>query len=38
MALRNKIYGVRTPFLVRIFGVHGVFDHHSKNENPLQRN
>ena len=31
MALIKKVYGVKTPISPRIFTVHGVFDHHSKN-------
>ena len=38
MALIKKVYGVKTPISPRIFTVHGVFDHHPKNGNPLRHN
>ena len=35
MALIKKVYGVKTPVLLRIFTVHGVFDHHPKSRKPV---
>ena len=31
MALIKKVYGVRMPISLRIFAVHGIFDHHPKS-------
>ena len=38
MALRKKVYGVKTPISLRIFNVHGVVDHHLKAEKVLRPN
>ena len=35
MALRNKVYGVRTPISPRIFRVHGIFNHHHQGQKPV---
>ena len=35
MALIQKVYGVRTSILPRIFAVHGVFDHHHQSRKPV---
>ena len=35
MALPEKVYGVKTPILPRIFTVYGVFDHPPKKRKPV---
>ena len=35
MALNKKVYGAKTPISLRIFAVHGVFDHHPKSRKPV---
>ena len=35
MALRKKVYGVKTPISARIFTVHGIFDHRPQNRKPV---
>lgn len=38
MALRQKVYGFNTPFLVHFLAVHGVDDYHPKSQKPLRPN
>ena len=35
MALNKKVYGAKTPISLRIFAVHGVFDHHPKSRKTI---
>ena len=35
MALPQKVYGINTLFLARIFSVHGIFDHHPNSPKTL---
>ena len=35
MALIQKVYGVRTSILPRIFRVHGIFNHHYQSRKPV---
>ena len=35
MALIQKVYGVRTSILPRIFRVHGIFNHHHQSQKPV---
>ena len=38
MALIQKVYGVRTSILLRIFRVHGIFNHHYQSRKALRPN